>query len=196
MPSDKSDTSYLTFLPNNCVVWTSIMLGQKFQRLFLLAAIGSMVSACSSQVDLNKLHDDFQEKPQGYDNLMAAANKARDLGQVDLAKKYYKEAMDTAEATGGGDDYRVANAALGDAGAAKAQGQFKEAEEMLKRAYEIQKKSLPPTSSEFLQTKRQYAEVLLINYKGEEAKKIDPNAKLPAAAPSSPSHRPAPHRKH
>jgi Tfp pilus assembly protein PilF len=161
------------------------MLGKKIQKLFLLAAVGSMVSACSSEVDLNKLHADFQEKPQGYDQLMAAANHARQRGQNEQAKQWYKEALGTAEATGGSDDPRIANAALGDAGVAKDQGQFGEAEQMLKRAYEIQKKTLPPTSPEFQQTKKEYAIVLLINYKAEEAKKIDPNAKLPGAQTSS-----------
>jgi hypothetical protein len=78
-----------------------------------------------------------------------------------------------------------------DAAIARSTNKLGEAEEMYKRAYQIQMKLAGPKSAAVQDVAKAYAETLVANYKLEEARKIYPQVKTPqdSIAKSAPKSR-------
>jgi hypothetical protein len=66
-----------------------------------------------------------------------------------------------------------------DAAVARTANKLGEAEEMYKKAYEIQLKLSGPNSAALMDVRKAYAETLVADYKLDEARKIYPQVKTP-----------------
>jgi tetratricopeptide (TPR) repeat protein len=152
----------------------------KLRSLLTTLMLSATVAGCSNSSDLGAIKEGFEEKPDNYEAMMKAANEYAQKGQTDKAMTWYHNAIQNAETEFGPGDGRVANAAMYDAAIARSTGKLGEAEEMYKRAYQIQLKLSGPNSAALNDVKKAYAETLVANYKLDEARKIDPQVKTPA----------------
>ena len=152
----------------------------KIKTFLTILALTCSISGCGDSANLAKLHEDFEAKPENYDQMMTEANKCASSNRSEKALYWYKQAIANAEGEYGPNDARIANAAMYDASLSRSINKLGEAEEMYKRAYEINLKLLPASSPQLLQLKKDYAETLVANYKLDEAKKIYPAVRTPA----------------
>jgi thioredoxin-like negative regulator of GroEL len=152
----------------------------KIRNLLTVTLLACLTAGCSG--DLNAIKEGFDEKPQTYEAMMKAANEFAQAGNLEKAMYWYHNAMTNAEMEFGPGDGRVANAAMYDAAIARSANKLGEAEEMYKRAYQIQLKLAGPAGAKspaVQDVAKAYAETLVANYKLEEARKIYPQVKTP-----------------
>jgi tetratricopeptide (TPR) repeat protein len=152
---------------------------EKIKSLVTIAMLAGLVSGCQGTGDLGAIKEGFEEKPQTYMEMMKAANQYAQAGNSEKAMLWYHNAITNAESEFGPNDGRVANAAMYDAAIARTANKLGEAEEMYKRAYEIQLKLSGPKSAAVQDVAKAYAETLVANYKLDEARKIYPQVKTP-----------------
>ena len=112
----------------------------RIRNLLTVGLLALVVNGCGDTSDLGKLKEGFTEKPDNYEDMMKAANNFAAKGDAPKAMLWYQNAMANAESEFGPNDGRVANAAMYDAAIARANNKLGEAEEMYKRAYNIQLK--------------------------------------------------------
>jgi hypothetical protein len=151
----------------------------KIRSLVTVTMLAGLVAGCNNTGDLNAIKEGFDEKPENYEAMMKAANGYAQSGNPEKAMLWYHNAMHNAETEFGPGDGRVANAAMYDAAIARSSNKLGEAEDMYKKAYEIQLKLSGPKSASVKDVAKAYAETLVADYKLDEARKIYPEVKTP-----------------
>jgi thioredoxin-like negative regulator of GroEL len=169
----------------------------KIRNFVTVVMLAGLVAGCNNTGDLNAIKEGFDRKPETYEQMMKAANEYAQSGQSEKAMTWYKNAIANAETEFGPGDGRVANAAMYDAAVARTANKLGEAEEMYKKAYDIQLKLSGPNSTALMDVRKAYAETLVADYKLEEARKIYPQVKTPQDnLKSAPAAKPKAHGKH
>jgi tetratricopeptide (TPR) repeat protein len=131
----------------------------------------------------------WEPAPATYDEAMLKGNKAMSENKIDKALDFYKLAAQLVEDQYGPDDARIASALELAGTLLRDRGKFAEAEEQYAKAYEVLKKTARPNSPQLLALSKNYAIVLVHNFKLEEAKKVYPQIGTAAAKSGSPSGR-------
>ena len=126
----------------------------------------------------------YVKQPETWDEFIQTANTERAQGQLDKAAGHYQQALDMAESQFGPHDLHISTAATQYGGMEAQRMKYPHAEELYRKAYEVEKVALPPNNSELLQTRRDFAKMLLQNFKQDEAKEVLGNLKLDGGAPA------------
>jgi tetratricopeptide (TPR) repeat protein len=116
----------------------------------------------------------WQPQPATYDEALRKANQMMTQNRVEKGIDYFRLAAQLAEDQYGPDDPRIANASQMAATILRDRGKYAEAEELYRRAYEVLPKTARPNSPELMQLRKDFADVLMKNFKQEEAKKVYP----------------------
>jgi tetratricopeptide (TPR) repeat protein len=154
--------------------------------LILTVLLLSTLTACDT-FDKNASPQELKEKyfdpqPTNFDEAMEFGNHCLSQNNRVKAIERFKQAMKFAEDMYGPDDPRIANAAEAAASLDVDDKKFGEAEELYRKAYDILSKTAPADSVELQHLKKSYAEILLQNFKLDEAKKVYPQIQVPGAS--------------
>jgi tetratricopeptide (TPR) repeat protein len=124
----------------------------------------------------DEIKEFWTPQPATYDEALRKANQMMSENRVDKGVDYYRLAAQLAEDQYGPNDPRIANASQMAGTILRDRGKYAEAEELYRKAYEVLSATARPNSPDLLQLRKEFADVLMKNFKLEEAKKVYPQA--------------------
>ncbi len=157
----------------------------KYHNLIVIVAALATLTSCRLSATPEQVKESFDVQPGTFDECMSAGSKAMQNNDPDKAVALFRQATKIAEDVYGPDDLRVANAAEPAADILKGQAKLSEAEVLYQKAYGVLKKSEKPGSSDLERVEKSYADVLVKNFKLDQAKKVYPQLRLPDVPPES-----------
>lgn len=128
-----------------------------------------LLSGCFKQWTMEEVESWYEKHPETFTEYMEFAREKALAGKIERAEQLYAEAISMTDAEFGSDDIRIATAATELGELQEKQGHFVEAEKSYRRAFEIQKKKLPPGNRDLAKTKKELAAILVKLYKKDEA---------------------------
>lgn len=145
---------------------------RSFTRIILLMLATISLSGCFKKWEYEEVQSWYDKKPENFDEYMQFAREKVSQGKSDKAMQYYHDGMKLIEGMYGPKDPRIATAAEELAVLQENSGMLVDAENSWKKALEVRSKTLSAHSADLIRTRKRLSEVLLKEFKSEEAKAV------------------------